>query len=436
MQLGGAGGAAGGAGAAPFSFTPAGKGQAPAAAANFSFAPGGAGGAPTAFSFSTGGEGSAAPAGGAPFQFNFTQPKPGEHVEEEEDDDDEDDDDDDDDDDVDHVAEFLNSLPEAQKAAVMELTMYDDEVSELEKDFRKELRELERKYEKKYAPIFTKRALVVTGETKNFAEGKGDGSGVPDFWLRAMNNCMVVSSNITEKDEVILKSLTDVQSETLPEADGVGFRLTFTFAKNEFFSNQTLTKVYHMADSGEDPVLEKAVGTEINWHEGKNVTVKIKKKKQRNKNGKGTRVVTKTEPCESFFNFFSPPKIPGLEEDEEELEEEEMEQRQMELESDYEMGIAFQERIVPHALKWFTGEAEDDDEYDDYDEDEEFDEDDLDDDEDDEDEPRQRGGGHGGMGGGGRGGRGGGGGGGRGGRGGRGGGRGGGPGGQQECKQQ
>lgn len=135
-----------------------------------------------------------------------------------------------------------------------------------------------------------------------------------------------------------------------------------------------------MADSGEDPVLEKAEGTEIEWHQGKNVTVKIKKKKQRNKNGKGTRVVTKTEPCESFFNFFSPPKIPGP--DEEGMEEEEMEQRQMELESDYEMGIAFQERIVPHAVKWFTGEADDDEMDDDDDDDYEgFDEGEEEDDE-------------------------------------------------------
>jgi len=78
---------------------------------------------------------------------------------------------------------------------------------------------------------------------------------------------------------------------------------------------------------GDEPVLEKAEGTEIQWAEGKNVTVKIKKKKQRNKNGKGTRTVTKVEPCESFFNFFAPPSIPNPEEDG--LEEEELEQRQV-----------------------------------------------------------------------------------------------------------
>lgn len=198
------------------------------------------------------------------------------------------------------------------------------------------------------------------------------------------------SLDLSVLEQVILKSLTNIESSTLPEEEGVGFRLDFTFAANEFFTNTKLSKTYHMADSGEDPVLEKAEGTEIDWHQGKNVTVKIMKKKQRNKNGKGTRVVTKTEPCESFFNFFSPPKIPDPEE--EGMDEGEMEHRHMELESDYEMGIAFQERIVPHAIKWFTGEAEDDDmddedEYDDMDDDE-GDLDDEDEDEDDDEAPR------------------------------------------------
>ena len=110
---------------------------------------------------------------------------------------------------------------------------------------------------------------------------------------------------------------------------------------------------------------------------------------QRNKNGKGTRTVTKTEPCESFFNFFSPPKIPGPED--EEMEDEEFERRQQELEADYDMGISFREKLVPHAVKWFTGEAEDDAEFGD-DEDEYGDDEEIDEEEDDEedDAPPQR----------------------------------------------
>jgi nucleosome assembly protein 1-like 1 len=231
-------------------------------------------------------------------------------------------------------------------------------------------------YEKLEAPLFKKRSAIVSGETR--PEGVADSEaikGIPEFWLGVMRNCGCIAGNITEKDEVILHSLTNITAETLPEGENVGFKLEFTFAENEFFTNKVLTKTYLMADTSDDPVLEKATGTPIEWAAGKNVTVKIIKKKQRNKKGSGTRTVTKEEPCESFFNFFSPPSIPNPED--EPLDEEEMEQRQMELESDYEMGIAFQERLVPHAIKWFTGEAEDeDDDYDDEDDMEDFDDED------------------------------------------------------------
>jgi nucleosome assembly protein 1-like 1 len=41
------------------------------------------------------------------------------------------------------------------------------------------------------------------------------------------------------------------------------------------------------------------------------------------------------------------------------------------------MGIAFQERLVPHAIKWFTGEAEDDDDDDDDDDNDFIEEDEV-----------------------------------------------------------
>ena len=185
--------------------------------------------------------------------------------------------------------------------------------------------------------------------------------------------------------------MVDITAHTLTEEEGIGFRLEFTFDKNEFFTNTKLTKTYFMADGDDDPVLEKAEGTQIDWAAGKNVTVKIKKKKQRNKNGKGTRTVTKTEPCPSFFNFFNPPKIPGPEDLE--MQEEELETRQQELEADYDMGISFRERVIPHAVKWFTGEADDDDDddYDDEEGDEDFDEElDEGEEDDEEDEPPQK----------------------------------------------
>lgn len=366
-----------------------------------------AGAAP--FNFNFGG----APQGGqGQFAFNFAgagQGKSGAVVSADGEDDDEDEEE------HDHVEEFLQSLPESQQECVKALEELDEEVEKIQVEFRKEFRALQRKYEALEAPIFTKRSDIVSGAVKPADSKIADGTGIPDFWLGAMRNCACISENVTEKDEVILKFLENVKAITLPEEEGIGFRLEFTFKPNEHFTNTVLTKTYFMADGDDDPVLEKAEGTTIDWAAGKNVTVKTKKKKQRNKNGKGTRTVTKTEPCESFFNFFSPPKIPTNEDMEMGMEE--MERRQQELEADYDMGISFREKLVPHAVKWFTGEADDEDDYDDEGE-EDFEEGEEEGEEDDEDEdeapPKGRGGRGGGGGGKGRGGK----------------------GGQEECKQQ
>lgn len=87
-----------------------------------------------------------------------------------------------------------------------------------------------------------------------------------------------------------------------------GFQLTFHFDTNLYFKNSILTKMYHMI--GEDePILEKAIGTEIEWYPRKCLTQKILKKKP-TKGSKNAKPITKTEQCESFINFFSPPEVP------------------------------------------------------------------------------------------------------------------------------
>jgi Nucleosome assembly protein (NAP) len=57
--------------------------------------------------------------------------------------------------------------------------------------------------------------------------------------------------------------------------------------------------------------------TEIEWYPGKCLTQKILKKKPK-KGSKNAKPITKTEDCESFFNFFNPPLVP---EDVEEIDE-------------------------------------------------------------------------------------------------------------------
>ena len=107
---------------------------------------------------------------------------------------------------------------------------------------------------------------------------------------------------------------------------------------------------------------------------------------------KQTRVVKKTVPTESFFNFFDPPKAP---EGDDEDAASDVEER---LELDYQLGEDIKEKLIPRAIDWFTGEAlqfeeleEDMEEGDFEDEDDEEDDDaseDRDDEEDSDEEVR------------------------------------------------
>lgn len=100
---------------------------------------------------------------------------------------------------------------------------------------------------------------------------------------------------------------------------------------------------------------------------------------------KQTRIVKKTVPTESFFNFFSPPKAPTEDDDDAASDIEER------LELDYQLGEDIKEKLIPRAIDWFTGEALafeelDEDDLEGFDDEDDEDDDDISEDQDDEDE--------------------------------------------------
>ena len=144
----------------------------------------------------------------------------------------------------------------------------------------------------------------------------------------------------------------------------------------------------------EDPILEFSEGTEIDWLPGKNLCVKVLRKKP--KKGSRTPSPSPRQAAESFFNF-SPP---GDSRGDADLNAEEVEQLQDAMEMDYEIGALIKEKIIPDAVSWFTGEAnegddsEGDSDYDDEedsedDEDESVDEEDDDDSDEDDETPAE-----------------------------------------------
>ncbi|KAL6063588.1 Nucleosome assembly protein [Balamuthia mandrillaris] len=249
---------------------------------------------------------------------------------------------------------YLESLPKSVQDRVEALRNLDQETVTLEKAFEEEVRKLEEKYHELYRPLFQKRAEIVAGtvevepSAKTTEEKKTEGEenkpeepvvGIPDFWSTTLRSHPLFASVITEQDQPILSHLRDITFETL--ADELGsFVLNFHFNENEYFEETLLSKTYHIDDSSEEEIMCDSIdATQITWKAGKNVT-------------EGTQGMG--EEKGSFFNFFSPP---NLSEDKKPSKKEE---HQMGL--DFEMAVLLKTKIIPHAVNWFTGDADVDDE--------------------------------------------------------------------------
>ncbi len=329
---------------------------------------------------------------------------------------------------------YLESLPDYQRRRVEGLRGLEAQHLQIEAEFQREILELEKKYAQRYQPLYERRAKIVAGEVEPTAEEVKEGEehkaegqddeedeeeedekkeslaavsapsdgvkGLPEFWLTALKNHVALNELITERDEEALKHLVDVRMKHLPSGQ-MGFQLSFHFdaSKNPCFTDDVLTKTYFYQDevkSGGDLIYDHAEGSTIHWKEDKDLTHVIETKKQRNKNTNQTRTVKRSVPVESFFNFFTPPKAPGSNEDEDEEEDDEaMQELEERLELDYQIGEDLKDRVIPHAITYFTGEAllHDDDFADDFEDEDDFeddDEDDEDDDEEDDDNKRAR----------------------------------------------
>eukprot|EP00258_Populus_trichocarpa_P037987 XP_024454006.1 nucleosome assembly protein 1;3-like isoform X1 [Populus trichocarpa] len=285
----------------------------------------------------------------------------------------------------------LSSSPKVSKHVEC-LRHLQSQHDELEAQFLEERKALEAKYNKLYQPLYTKRYEIVNGlkevdgvmsaELDSIKEDQAiEEKGVPEFWLTAMKTHEVLAEEIKGQDEGALKFIKDIKWSRLQNPEG--FELEFYFNPCPYFKNSVLTKTYHIIDES-DPILSQAIGTEIEWYPEKCLTTKVVKRKQRMVSKK-TKTTMTIKNCESFFTFFNTSQIP---ENEDELDDDDYDELQDRLKQDYNIGIIIRDKIIPHAVSWFTGEAIEEDELDgiDYDGNGDDDDDDDDDDEDDEDD--------------------------------------------------
>ncbi|XP_060218555.1 nucleosome assembly protein 1;2-like isoform X2 [Lycium barbarum] len=214
---------------------------------------------------------------------------------------------------------------------------------------------LEAKYEKLHESLYPKRYEIVNGvvEVKGVDlapvdhsdnKGTGDEKGVPNFWLTALKSFAKYEDEIyvSKRDKEALKFLKDIKWCRVDHPKG--FKLDFFFDTNPFFKNSVLTKTCHKRINKAMP--KNTTGTDIEWFPGKCLTKKTVKCNP-DRRLKSAKTMIRPVDCESFFHFFKPPLVGGP-------------QYHMQ-EDDYEIGSTIRDKIIPDAVLWFTGEAEEDD---------------------------------------------------------------------------
>lgn len=278
-------------------------------------------------------------------------------------DDDDDGDDDDDDGDDDDDVDFLAELPPSIRGRVEKLKLLNVKRDDFMEGYLKERAALEQKYHALCQPLFDQRKAIINGQGDKEEIQPADDepeneneevAGIPEFWNVAMSNIETIDDLVTERDAECLNFLEDITCQDLPS--GLGFTLNFHFKPNPYFSNSVLSKRYDVPNLllvDDEPILKNVTGCEIDWKDPDMCLMhRYVSKKQRNKKGL-IRQVKKKERTESFFHFFSPPKLPELAD----IDEEEAEAIEEAFDHDYDVAQQFRSHIVPKAVLWFTGEA-------------------------------------------------------------------------------
>jgi len=273
----------------------------------------------------------------------------------------------------------------------------------------KQCKKIQKEYEVKQAEFLTERNTILLDGSGVAEEERGSGTpAIKGFWLQALRAHPACYSEIEEWDAPVLEYLSDISKSYIDDDDlEKGFKLTFKFKENPFFTNDVLWKEYYVEEkSPYAKTLEykETKVSEIDWNAGKNVTVEIVKNKKKGGGAKKkAQKKEKEEPRDSFFrSFFRNLKCDGEIPDDintaearDLCEDEDSNEQMMALlmENDYEIGSAIADQIIPFGVRWYTGEAspddmDDDDDSDDDDDDDDDDEDDDDDDDDEDEAPK------------------------------------------------
>ena len=285
------------------------------------------------------------------------------------------------------ITEAISSLPLNVKPYFIALKTLSDQNEELDKQYDKEMEELEKKYQLLRRPLNIRRREIISGkkeptdeELKSKDKFNGtpkdqpkygfkieeytDQKGIPEFWYKILSNHPQVKDKIKPTDVPLLKHLIDISNEMLEERD---FKLTFVFSENEYFENSQIEMTF-----SNDEETKSIKCDPIKWKPGKDLTKKTIKKKQKHKKSGAQRTITKEVESDSFFVFFK-----TIEEPDENGSGDEENDLFMQLEDNLDLGDILANDIVDDALYFYfnivekEGDSSDDNDDDDQSDEEE-----------------------------------------------------------------
>lgn len=168
---------------------------------------------------------------------------------------------------------------ETQKA-LEEIDACQNEIDSLNEKASEEILKVEQKYNKLRRPFFDKRNELI--------------KKIPNFWVTAFVNHPQITAILDEEEEECLHYLTKLEVEEFDDIKS-GYRVKFYFDENPFFTNQLLTKEFHLGTS--EP---SSNSTAITWKEGMDLT-----KHAQDQTAKANARKRPHQAPRTFFTWFS-----------------------------------------------------------------------------------------------------------------------------------
>ncbi|XP_018027263.1 protein SET isoform X2 [Hyalella azteca] len=183
---------------------------------------------------------------------------------------------------------FSREYDVATQKALEDIDICQNEIDQLIEKASEEILKVEQKYNQLRKPFFEKRSDII--------------KKIPNFWVTSFVNHPLISNILDEEEEECLHHLTKLDVEEFDDIKS-GYRINFYFDTNPYFSNDVLTKEFHLGSSG-DPTSQS---TTINWKEGHNLLSKFEEQLQKNGGSSASSSRGKKRPLEtrSFFRWFT-----------------------------------------------------------------------------------------------------------------------------------